>query len=216
MALSNVHSRVGEKRKRKLQYLQQLITDGPDDEQASEPSPDQHATYARSLSADYDVAGPSSSPYVLPPNSDFGSMSSSSTPASHPILPATTATFNGSHVLASTHTYPTFPMDWHAPIYSPPPPANVTWTVPSPWMSGLEYSARAAPRPEMYQYTPSSAQPVFEQTHIPSNEPHEFLSTSDIYGFGASYPPQGQASGNPNVSLPASSPYYQGHYPGSS
>jgi hypothetical protein len=213
MVLSNFHSRVGEKRKRKFQYLQQLIKDGPDDEQESKPSPGQHATYARSLSADYDVAGPSSSPYTLPSNSDFGSMSSSSTPASHPILPATTASFNSSHVHAITHTYPTFPMNWHAHIYSPPPPAN--WTVPSPWMSGSEYSARVAPRPEMYQHTPSLAQAAFEHTQPPSDEPNDFLSTSDIYGFGSSYPPQGQAPGNPNVSLPASSPYYQGHYPGS-
>jgi hypothetical protein len=77
----------------------------------------------------------------------------------------------------------------------------------------MEYSARVAPHPETYQYTPRLAQPSFEQSHTLLNEPREFLSTSDLYGFGSSYAPQSQASGNPNVSLPTSSQYYQVHYP---
>jgi hypothetical protein len=214
-----MRSCVGEKRKRKLQYLQKLIRDGSNDEQESEPSPDPHDPYARSLSADYDLAGTSQSPYRLPSSSDFGSMSSSSTSASYAMAAATSVTFDSGHHLVPTHTYASFPPSWGAPIYSPPPPVDVAWTVPSPWMSGMDYPTRVAPRPDMYRYTSPPSQPVFEQSytpsHTPSHQPHEFLSTSDLYGFGSTYAPQSQASGNPNVSLSTSSSYYQGHYTGS-
>jgi hypothetical protein len=216
---SNMRSYVGEKRKRKLQYLQQLIRDGSNDEHESEPSPDPHDTYARSLSVDYDLAGASQSPYILPSSSDFGPMSSSSTSASYTVAAATSATFDSGHHLAPMHTYVSYPPSWSASVYSPPPPVDVAWTVPSPWMSGMDHSARVAPRPDMYRYTPSPSQPVFEQahtpSHTPSHEPHVFMSTSDLYGFASTYAPQNQASGSPNVSLPTSSSYYHGHYTGS-
>ncbi|KAI4710619.1 hypothetical protein J4E89_004207 [Alternaria sp. Ai002NY15] len=54
-----------EKRKRKLQYLQQLIRDDSEGRQDSEPSPEQHEVYPRALSADYDITGASPSPYQI-------------------------------------------------------------------------------------------------------------------------------------------------------
>jgi hypothetical protein len=206
---------LGEKRKRKLQYLQHLIRDGSNDDQESEPSPSGHEAYARSLSADYDVAGASPSPYILPANSDFISMSSSSTAVSHPVAAATPASVNSGHHPAFTHPYAAFPPSWSPPIYSPPPPANIAWTVPSPWMSGIDYPARVAPRPDMYRYIPPPSQPVFEQAHTPLQQPQEFLTTSDLHGFSSTYGPQSQVSSDLNVSLPTSSSYYQGRYTGS-
>jgi hypothetical protein len=206
---------VGEKRKRKLQYLQHLIRDESNDDQESEPSPSGHDAYARSLSADYDVAGASPSPYILPVNSDFLSMSSSSTTASHSIAVATSATVNSVHHPAPTHPYAAFQPNWSAPIFSPPPAANIAWTVPSPWMSGMDYPTRHAHRPDIYPFIQPPSQPVFEQAHTPLQQPQQFLPIPDFYGFGSTYAPQSQAPSDPNVSLPTSSSYYQGHYTGS-
>jgi hypothetical protein len=206
---------LGEKRKRKLQYLQQLIRDGSNDDQESEPSLSGHDAYERSLSSDYDVAAASPSPYILPANSNFTSMSSSSTPASHPVAAATSVTVNSGHHPAPTHPYAAFPAIWSAPIYSPPPATNIAWNVPSPWMSSMDYPTRVAPRPDIHRYIPPPSQPVFEQAHTPLQQPQEFLSTSDFYGFSSTYAHHSQASGDPNVSLPTSSSYYQGRYTGS-
>jgi hypothetical protein len=192
-----------------------LIRDGSNDDQKSEPSPSGHDAYARSLSADYDVAGASPSPYILPANSDFTSMSSSSTTVSHPVAAATPATVNSGHHPALTHPYTAFTSNWNAPIYSPPPPANIAWTVPSPWTSGIDYPARIAPPPDIYRYIPPPSQPVFEQAHTPVRQPQQFLSISDLYDFSSTYAPESQAFNDPNVSLPTSSSYYQGRYTGS-
>ncbi|KAF1829535.1 hypothetical protein BDW02DRAFT_145357 [Decorospora gaudefroyi] len=202
-----------EKRKRKLQYLQQLIQEGSNDREESEPSPERQESYTRSVSTDYDIAGPSSSPYMLPTNSDFNPMSPSSATISNEVL-ATTATPFSSH-LATTHSYPVFPQIWTSPIYSPPPPANVTWNVPSTWTAGSNYPARVDPRPHMYHYTHSPTETFLEQAQTPSYRSRDFLTNPDLYGFSASYGVPDQTSGNPNVSLPTSSPYYQEHYPGS-
>ncbi|OAL52364.1 hypothetical protein IQ07DRAFT_369354 [Pyrenochaeta sp. DS3sAY3a] len=186
-----------EKRKRKLQYLQQLIKDSPNDQQESEPSPEQHDAYARSISADYEVSGPSSSPYLLPSHSDFASMSSTSATVSDPILAASAASFD-SHLLATSQAYSGYETTWNAPIYSPPPPVNMsTWNIP-PWMPSIDYSPRVAPRPEAYQYSPPATQPVFEQTHTPLRQPRELLSNTDMFAFG-SYASQSQTSGMPNM-----------------
>ncbi|KAI4925220.1 hypothetical protein J4E85_007097 [Alternaria conjuncta] len=75
-----------EKRKRKLQYLQQLIRDDSEGRRESEPSPEQHEVYPRAPSADYDIVGASSSPYQMPSSRVFGA---SSAVANEAILAAT-------------------------------------------------------------------------------------------------------------------------------
>ncbi|KAF1940576.1 hypothetical protein EJ02DRAFT_406194 [Clathrospora elynae] len=188
-----------EKRKQKLHYLQHPAKDESSDQQYSELSLEQYREYARSVSAEYETAELSSSLYILPSNSDFGSLSSSSAAASDPILAATAASFS-SHHLATSQAYPTFPQNWSSPVYSPPSPANVAWNV-SPWMPGMGYSVGASPRPEAYDYNPFPAQSIFEQAHTPSHQPRELLYDTDLYGFGSSYASQSHTSGNPNHSF---------------
>ncbi|KAI4656563.1 uncharacterized protein J4E78_006452 [Alternaria triticimaculans] len=202
-----------EKRKRKLQYLQQLIRDDSEGRQESEPSPEQHEVYPRSLSADYDIAGPSSSPYQMSSNRVFGA---SSTVANEAILTATVASLD-SHHLAVDQAYPSYPPHWNMHIYSPSPPASIPWNMPPAWMSSLDYSTQAAAttRPSMYRYHTHPSQPSFQHPHTssPSHHQRDFLPNTDVYGYGADYASHSQASGNPNVSLPTSysySPYHQG------
>jgi hypothetical protein len=122
---TNTHG-VGEKRKRKLQYLQQLVNNDSDSHQDPEPSPEQHEIYPRSLSADYQVAGPSSSPYIVPSDRALRANSAVVTQA---ILAATAASFDTNHVPAE-QAYPPYQPTWNASVYSPPPPPNIPWNMP--------------------------------------------------------------------------------------
>ncbi|KAG9189166.1 hypothetical protein G6011_06034 [Alternaria panax] len=207
-----------EKRKRKLQYLQQLVNDDSDGHQDSEPSPRQHEVYSRSLSADYEVAGSSLSPYTSSSNLAFGSVGASTAVVTQAILAATTASF-GAHQLSAEQTYSSYPPDWNAPVYSPPPPANIPWNMPPVWMSSLEYSAQASTvRPSMYRYNTHPAHSSFQQAHTSShsspNLPRESLANAGLYGYDANYAPQSHGDGNFNVSQPTSyESYYQGHRP---
>jgi hypothetical protein len=205
---------IGEKRKRKLQYLQQLIRHDSEGCQDSEPSPEQHEVYMRSLSADYDTAGPSSSPYQPSSNRAFGTSSAVATEA---LLAATVASLD-THHLAVEQSHPSFPPNWNAPIYSPPPPANIPWNMPPAWTSSLQYSdqATANTRPSIYRYNTHPTQPLFQPAHMPSSPylRREIMSNTDLYGYGTNYTSQSQTPSNLNVSLPTScSPYYQGHRP---
>ncbi|KAB2110707.1 hypothetical protein AG0111_0g1428 [Alternaria gaisen] len=201
-----------EKRKRKLQYLQQLVNDDSDSHQDPEPSPEQREIYPRSLSADYQVAGPSSSPYRVPFDRALGANSAVVTQA---ILAATVASFDNNH-LPAEQAYPPYQPTWNAPIYSPPPPANIPWNMPPAWMESLTYPPQTTiTRPPMYRYNTHPAHSTFQQAHTPSPShiPRESLPSPDLYDYGADYTYHSQTSSNLNVSLPTShSPYYQGYH----
>jgi hypothetical protein len=210
---TNTHG-VGEKRKRKLQYLQQLVNDDSDSHQDPEPSPEQHEIYPRSLSADYQVAGPSSSPYIVPSDRALRANSAVVTQA---ILAATVASFDTNHVPAAEQAYPPYQPTWNASVYSPPPPANIPWNMPPAWMQSLAYPPQATiTRPPMYRYNTHPAHSTFQQAHTlaPSHFARESLPSPDLYSYSADYTYHSQTSSNLNVSLPTTShsPYYQGYH----
>jgi hypothetical protein len=209
-------SHAGEKRKRKLQYLQQLITDGSNDEQTPDTSPRQRDAHLRSLSTDYD-AGPSS-PYLLPAHSEYAPMSTNEIVGMGPASTATTASFDH-HLLPTTQSYPPYSSSWASPIYDPPPPTNMTWNVPA-WMPSVDYSPRVAPRPETFRYSPplGARQPIFDQTPSPYHRPRDLAPNTDHYALASSYRyydgSQSQTPAISSVSLPTPTSYFQGHYPG--
>lgn len=205
----------GEKRKQKLRYLQQLIKDGSNDEQTPEPSPQQHEAHLRPLSADYE-AGPSSSPFMLHSNRDFTPVTASSTAALGHGLVASTAPLDA-HILPTTPAYPPFASPWSSPVYDPPPPANMTWGIPT-W-APVEYSPRPTPRSDNFPLSPPIGQMFFEQASGTYHPPRQIALNSDHYGLASTYGhyndgPQNQTPGISNVSLPASSSHFQGHFPG--
>lgn len=203
----------GEKRKRKLQYLQQLISDDTDD-QSKQPSPEQQDVYASPHASDHHIATPSLSPYRTPVNSDLSSMSARRKDSHIPIAPDTTASFNSHHV-ATSHAYGVYPPNWSANPYSPPPPppANPAWNITSAWTLGFEHTMQPA-QPSMYQYSPGPPAPIgYEQTQNLSHQPHEYLSNTYLYGHGSQPGSQHQVTHNPHVSLPTSAPDYQRYRP---
>jgi hypothetical protein len=197
----NVLFCAGEKRKQKLQYLQQLIRDGSNDEQTPEPSPRQHETHLRSLSAEYDT-GASSSPYMLPASDDFTPMNSSSA-AAHCQAPPS------HHILPTTQSYSPFHHD-------PLPPPNMSY-MPN-WVPNMNYSSRLDARPENFQFSPSLGIPAFDQSSSPYNHPRQLVPNADHYDLGRSYGHYNESqSHTPNissVSLPTPSSYFAARYSG--
>jgi hypothetical protein len=204
----NVLFCAGEKRKQKLQYLQQLIRDGSNDEQTPEPSPRQHETHLRSLSAEYDT-GASSSPYMLPASDDFTPMNSSSA-AAHCQAPPS------HHILPTTQSYSPFHQHWNSPIYDPLPPPNMSY-MPN-WVPNMNYSSRLDARPENFQFSPSLGIPAFDQSSSPYNHPRQLVPNADHYDLGRSYGHYNESqSHTPNissVSLPTPSSYFAARYSG--
>lgn len=190
-----------------------MIKDDSDGQQETDLSPEPHKAHARSLSADYDITGPSSSPYLVPSVSDFSSVHASSTAAPEPVLATNAAAFN-THNATVAPTYPLYPQNWSAPIYSHHPPASVSWNNTPAWISAPAYTPQPTPRSPMYPYIHPPVQTVFERAHTPSHQPHQFLANTNVYDHGSSYGPQHQKLNNASVSLPTSSPYYQKHHPG--
>jgi hypothetical protein len=172
----------GEKRKQKLQYLQQLIRDRSNDEQTPEPSPRQHEAHLRSLCADYDT-GASSSPYMLPASEDFTPTNSSSA-AAHCQAPTS------HHLLPTTQSYPPFQQHWNSPIHDPIPPPNMSY-MPN-WVPSMDYSSRLDARPESFQFLPSLGIPAFDNdpvhttTHANSYQMPAITTLADLMGISMS------------------------------
>lgn len=208
-----------EKRKRKLQYLQQLISDETDDHQGHEPSPEQQETYASSHSRNHSTVGSSLSPYQMPStpsNRNLSSLGARSKTSQTPIMATTTTSFGGQHGTAS-HAYGVYSSNWNAHLYSPPPPppANTAWNVPPAWTLGSEHPVQTSPQPSLCHYSPEPPAPIVyhQQAQNISQQSHEYLSSAYIYGYGSSPGRQHQVTHNPYVSLPTSAPDYQRYHP---
>lgn len=192
-----------------------MISDETEDKKRAEPSPERQAVYAPSRPANNNIVGPSSSPYQLPSSGGLGSMSARSKATHDAILAATTASFNSHHATTS-QAYAAYPSNWNAPLYSPPPPlpANTAWSIPSIWASSFGQPVHSSPQPSVYHYSPEPTAPMgFDQTHALSHQPQEYLSNAYLYGYGSFSGSQHQVTHNPHVSLPSSSPGYQGYRP---
>jgi hypothetical protein len=199
----------GEKRKRKLQYLQQLIKDESNDEQTPYTSPQQHEAHVRNHSADHDVA-PSSSAFTLPSSNHFVTLSTSSTF----VLgsePATGASTYDSGLLPITQSFSPFEQRWSSPMHETPSPSSMAFM--PVWMSSIEYSPRLA-----HHFLPPVGQDVSAQAASPYHPSRDLLPNHDPYIIGLQYEhysgTEDHTPGVSSVSLPTSTSYIQGHYPG--
>lgn len=195
----------GEKRKRKLQYLQQLIKDGPTDEHTPETIPQQVEAHLRAHSADY-AESAHSSPFMLPSNDEFAPSSSPETTTLGPV-PAAGSSAYDRHFQQVAHTYLPFGNTWDFPGYEHPRLPDTSY--PPVWTGGIHDSSRPS-----HQYSPPANQPTFAQT-VPADHPHPGMIHSGVqYAFeplyGHYHGSRSQAS-IPNVSLPTPS-YLPGHY----
>ncbi|KAF2116332.1 hypothetical protein BDV96DRAFT_49605 [Lophiotrema nucula] len=208
-----------EKRKRKLQYLQQLLCDSPNDQQTQQTSPSLEPAQdarTRSLSADYRTQEQSLHSAPFTPSLNYASLSSTSGNVIDPVL-ATSSSPYESHLLPTAQSFHSIEPSWSAPqLYEPPPPhSNISnWNVPH-WMPDVNYAPQMQGGPEELMYSPPHAQQAFEQMPTPPQQPHEPVQNGNLfilgsYGHCRRHPDQSQDLSN--VSLRSSSPYHQAQF----
>ncbi|KAF2642557.1 hypothetical protein P280DRAFT_267921 [Massarina eburnea CBS 473.64] len=200
-----------EKRKRKLQYLQQLIHDGGSaDERPTEPTT--HFQGQRILSPEYYPPTPMTSTMPPPSNGHYDAIVSSSDNAVDPILATPIASYQNQFP-ASAPAYRPYEPIWAPQSYDVAPPINVsTWTVPS-WIPNIEFSPPLTTRSaDDFQFTPPPQEHTFDQLPTPPRKAH--TPDPDQFTLG-NYRRRYEQSmgGDPcRMSLP-SSPFFPPRYP---
>lgn len=167
----------GEKRKRKLQRLQQLINDESGDQKDILPLTEQLGPFARAVRTDCDIA--STSPLMLLPNSGSGPVDSNNVVITIPTVKENMAVLE-SQSLTMTHAHSSLEPKWNNSLYCSPPVANMAWYNPQ-WTHDLEYTSRFAPQPRDFLYTTPSVQPEFEQMPTDHQPPQEASSSINLY-----------------------------------
>ncbi|KAF2734258.1 hypothetical protein EJ04DRAFT_248339 [Polyplosphaeria fusca] len=187
-----------EKRKRKLQYLQQLLRDGPADQASQSLDPNEDGR-TRSLSAEYHPPTPFPPiAYALPSSS-----------AVDPAL-STTASYD-SRLLATSQSYQPIEPSWSAQLYDGPPHVS-SWNIPH-WMPSIDYAPPVQSGQGDFSF--SHAQPSFEGMPTPPQQREPAADNLFIlgsYGHCRRWPADNQSESISSVSLRSSSPYDQAQY----
>ncbi|KAF2274724.1 uncharacterized protein EI97DRAFT_459996 [Westerdykella ornata] len=157
-----------EKRKRKLQYLQQLLQDEPasqSNEPLAEPSEDARS---RSVSTEYIGQHPSPPASItLPSTPDFPTYSTTLSSTTGTLVDPPLALASPYH---SPYPTPSLPVSSLESAWSPSLPITEPLVIPlwndSPWMA--DFSSLQLPTPETesyepYPYAPATSQPLYEQ-----------------------------------------------------
>ncbi|KAF1969570.1 hypothetical protein BU23DRAFT_237773 [Bimuria novae-zelandiae CBS 107.79] len=203
-----------EKRKRKLQYLQQLLEDGESPEQAAQAV--EEVDRERMVTPEYHAQRSPASTFTLPSNASFHPLAVTSGNAIDPIF----GTSYERQLGRTPQNYAPYETSWSAPMYSSSPNVDMAaWSVPT-WMHNVNYTPSTSSRPEEFQYTPPThAHPTFEQLPTPpqqSRTPDPDLFVLGSYGHCRRIDSH-QAMGIPNASLPSSassSPFHYAKYAG--
>jgi hypothetical protein len=206
---------LGEKRKRKLQYLQQLIKDGgPTDDQQPEVTEQQHCQ--RILTPEYYTPETIAKNMTIPPNDNYSALSSSSDGTIGSSI-ATTATTYQTQFQPTAPSYPPYDPTWNAPMYEIPAPINI-WNVPT-WIPNIEFSPPMTTRSaDDFDFTPPPhSHDDFHQLPTPPRQMHTPEPDFFVMGsYAAQYRRQHEQSmGMSSMSLP-SSPFCYPRYPGPS
>ena len=154
--------RIGEKRKRNLQYLQQLLK-GEDLSEQQEPptSLQQLEEHTRPCPTDYEPAVPSSSHSVLPSNGGTKPFGWNSATTRNAVPTASTEPLENL-LFTSTSLYPAFEQSWNESLCEQPHAVNIiAWNIP-PWMLSTNCCPPPLPsRPDIIHHTSSSERSSF-------------------------------------------------------
>ena len=205
----------GEKRKRKLQYLQQLLRDGESPERAAQTVEERE----RMVTPEYHSQRQPPPVFVVPSNSNFQPLAATSSNAVDPVFPLTTC--YDRQLGRTAPSYASYEDTWSTQIYQSSPSVTIpSWTVPS-WMPNVDYATTASSRSDEFQYTPPPhVHHTFEQVPTPpqqSRTPDSDLFLLGTYGHCRRADSR-QPMGIPNVSVPSSacsassSPFHYARY----
>lgn len=195
----------GEKRKRKLQYLQQLLHDDPAESSDGTSSEAGLNLRSRSVSTEYMGQQQSLDQVPFPPTAEYHVFSSTTGNIMDPIA-VTTEPYHSPFCTPAV-PFTSYEPSWSVPIYAPPEAPTSTWNG-SHWVLDLEFSSQAAAScPDEYAYIPPHTQSSFEHVSVPFSSHEETASNSDLFPFDRSH--MGQPQGIPSVSFQSSIPYSQ-------
>ncbi|KAF2258159.1 hypothetical protein CC78DRAFT_587455 [Lojkania enalia] len=201
-----------EKRKRKLQYLQQLLRDQPTDQEAAQSSETVQDARTRSLSAEYHAHTQAVQSSAFRPKSPFDALSATTSSVIDPVL-ATTASYDN-HRLTTSRPFQHVEPSWDASIYEPPPQSHISsWNVPQ-WMPSIDFTPHLQAGPEDYQYAPPPTPQAFEQIPTTPQQPLTSSPNADLFILGSNCRrPVSEPQGISCVSsLRSLSPYNQAQY----
>jgi hypothetical protein len=192
----------GEKRKRKLQYLQQLLKDGESPEQAALAV--EEAEQERMVTPEYHNQGSPAPAFTLPSNARFQPLAVTCGNSTNPIF--STATTSYDRYFGRPSQNYAYESNWNAAMYEHP--SNVTvssWNIPM-WMPTVDYTSSVSSGPEDMYTPPQHTHHTFEQHPTPpqqSRTPDPDLFVLGSYGHCRRFDDQ-QTMGISNVCLPSS------------
>ncbi|KAH9864226.1 hypothetical protein J1614_010160 [Plenodomus biglobosus] len=204
-----------EKRKQKLHQLQRLIKDVSNEYQQPPASPIRpEACIAPSAKTYNATAEPIVPSHQSISEDNHRSESSSSIAFPTSTMSSQAVTFS-SPLYPSTQLHFTFGPEWSAPLYSPPPPPDIQWNLPSV-PPGPDQPPRLRHHVDAYDLTQVPIRPLFDSSNLvcqPLQPPPDSLDPNfaPLEHCSVFWDAQTQSSGPPNESMPTSSflSYYE-------
>ncbi|KAF2690170.1 hypothetical protein K458DRAFT_289408 [Lentithecium fluviatile CBS 122367] len=170
-----------EKRKRKLQYLQQLVNDDDSSEQEAAQLAEQDQAQ-RLVTPEFVEQRPTARSMVLPSNSGYSTLSPTSGNMLNPML-ATSAAPYDTQYRPSSQPLPSYEPTWPVSVYDPIPPINISsWNVPN-WMPSIDYTPPMTSRSDAFQFTPPHSHHSFEELSTPPQQSR--TPDSDLFMLGS-------------------------------
>lgn len=192
----------GEKRKRKLQYLQQLLTDGDSPDETTQAVEETHRE--RMVTPDYHTQTQPLPAFTFSSNARFPPSAVTSGNSTDPIF--STETAYDRQWGRPPQDYAAYESTWSNAIYEHPSNINMsTWNVPV-WMPNVDYTPSVSSGTESLYTPPQHIHHTFEQLPTPpqqSRTPATGSFVIESYGHCRGFDTQ-QTMGISNVCLPSS------------
>ncbi|KAF1997410.1 hypothetical protein P154DRAFT_284984 [Amniculicola lignicola CBS 123094] len=175
-----------EKRKRKLQLLQQIISDqSPGAPSPPESAYDPYEMRHRSVSTEIHYSEPMHHSQSYSPNLHYSGLPLTTANPIDPVLVATTTVSYDTHLHPTSQSYhPQMSPGWNAPIYEQSPP-QVTmqqpWGAPV-WMHSppMDFDSNLQPPSGSYPYSPHPQQALpYETIPLPSLPPQSHVPSPE-------------------------------------
>ncbi|KAF2656345.1 hypothetical protein K491DRAFT_715422 [Lophiostoma macrostomum CBS 122681] len=167
-----------EKRKRKLQYLQQLLRDGSEQATSASGTNVEQETRSRSPSAEQQTQRPILSPRPYPANDQLNTLSAD-TRNHKESFPTTTTAFD-SNLFATSPPFTSVQPTWTAPYFSSPPQMS-TWHFPQ-WLPSVEFCHIPGTSSSDNEISNLPAHQMFDHVLFPHEQSHEVDNNLFILG----------------------------------
>lgn len=193
----------GEKRKRKLQYLQHLLNDGDSPEEAIQAAEAAHQE--RMVTPEYQVYAQPAPVFPLQSNGHFSPSGAIDVNSMDPVFSAVTTSYDHQFGRLSQN-YTAYESAWNQPMYEHISNVNVpSWTIPL-WMPNVDHTPSVSSVAEDIYTPPQPTHQTLDQVPTPpqqSRTPDRELFILGSYGHCRRFGSQ-HTMGTSNMCLPSS------------